>query len=192
MAVYTFKDGELRLYDGTTPTPYYYVVDFAEAVSGWPISRARPEENLILDREQFTSLGHYVQGPDAPILEPIDLQLTAKLDSVENRQKLLQALTVGTVGANAWTSTKGSTQLTAGDGSLVTTPAFADSQKKTVNIEVLWTVNATSIGYRWAEVWFDPAQIQVSESMDGVSLQATGRCYGAISEITSFTAGNAS
>ena len=50
MAVYTYGDGALRLYDGTTPTPYYLEVRFVEASLRAPTGRPRPPERLILDR----------------------------------------------------------------------------------------------------------------------------------------------
>jgi hypothetical protein len=188
---YIHKDGALRLYD-STGTPFYYVVDMAEPVSALPTGRARPEEVLILDRENFTALAHYVQGSDSRIAEPLEITISAKLDDTNNYQDLQDALRCGTVSGDVWVTTKGDTQLVSGSGASVTTPAFADAQKKCVNVEILFTFGGTSIGYKLAEVFFEPSRIVLNESMDGVTLQAAGMCYGTITEITGFTAGTES
>ena len=186
--VYTFKDGRLRLYDGSA-TPYYYIVKFQNADLAAPAGRARPAEKLIMDRGLLDANALYVQGADDAVTESLDISFSALLDDVENRVDLAQALVCGTVGGDAWTSTKGSTQLTNGAGESVTTPSFADGQKRCVNVE--WLADgAADAGYRWAEVYFPPEEIRLSETMEGVVLSAVGRIYGAVAPITAFTAGS--
>lgn len=188
MALYTYGDGTLRLVDGTTPTPFYLEVKFVEASLRAPTGRPRPAERLVLDRGRLDAAAQYVRETDAAVAEPQELRFSALVDS-EQAPFLLDALAVGTVNGHAWATTKGSSQLAAGDGSLVTTPAFADSLKKTVNVEVLWDLDA-DLGWRWAEVWFPPERVQVREGEGAVSVELAGLVYGAIARIGAFGAGN--
>jgi hypothetical protein len=189
MGIYTGKYGELRIYDGTG-TPNYMVVPFIPADLSAPMGRQRPEEILKLDRGNLTSDAAYVQGPDDPILEPLDISFSVRLDTLKNAVELYNFLTCGTLSdTTVLSSTKGSTQLTAGDGSSVYTPAFADSQKKTVNIEAKWTVGASSFARQWNEVYFMPSNIEIAEAADEVVVNATGQIYGDIAPINDFTSG---
>ncbi len=196
--IYTAKDGELRLYDGTSPTPYYLSIPFAGADFSGPEGRPRPEENLVLNRGVFDDNAHYYQGGDEGVLAPLALSFSALIDDTLNRQKLRDALcnldgaSPWTVGGNSWATTKGTTQLKAGDGTLHTTPAFADSSKVCVNVEILWNSGANDIGRSYAEVYFPPDQVTVTEGAEGVRLDIHGLIYGEITEITAFTAGTAS
>ena len=191
MPHYTGKNGELRLYDSAA-TPFYYVVDFVQMDLTGPLGRGRPDENLNLDRGNLTTAAFYHQGPDDPILEPLDLSFSALIDEAVNRQDLLDALQCGTVGGDSWTTTKGDSSLTSGSGASVATPSFADSLKKCVDCEVIWTGTTVDIGYRWQEIYFPPESITLTESADVLVLAASGQCYGAIAEITAFTAGTES
>lgn len=187
MSLYAYGDGALRLYDGASPTPYYLEAKFIEAGLRAPTGRPRPEERLVLDRGRLDALSRYLRGPDAAILEPQEIRFSALVDSAVTAD-LLDALAVGTVGGNAWTSTKGASQVVTGAGALAATPAFADAAKKTVDVEVLWTSEA-DLGFRWREVWFPPERARLSEEEGGVSLEIAGLVFGAIERIAAFSAG---
>jgi len=201
MAIYTNKQGELRIYDGTSPTPYYISICFDGGDFSAPEGRQRPEEKLILHRGRADSSCPpvYIQGTDEPILEPLELSFSIRIqNSTTAHDKILAALSnisgtsPWTVGTDNWTSAKGTSTLTAGDGTTFTDPEFADSSKVAVNVEILWTLNSVAVGRRYEAVYFPPDQVSLEESEDGVTLNCTGLIYGAISQITSFTTGTAS
>lgn len=182
---YSFHDGELRIYDGST-TVFYYKVKFVQADPQIPSGRPRPEQRLILDRGRASSNMKYSKGPDDVIFEPLEISFTARVDENVNRQSLEQALKCGTVGGQALTSTKGTSTVEG-----VTLPAFDnDSNMKTVNIEILYTGATNNWGRKLEEVYFPPEQILFGPAdSDGIPFSATGRVYGAISTISSFTTG---
>jgi len=190
MAGLTWKDGTARLYDSTA-TPFYYKILFLEDGVSGPAGRPRPEEFLMLDRGLFTADSAYRMGDDSPIVEPLDITIRVALTTTTPTY-FFQALSCGTINEDVWVTTKGDTQLVNGAGSSITTPAFADSSKKCVNLEVLWECGATDMGLKWAEVYFDPASITLGEGAEGVFVEAAGKIYGLISWITSLTSGTSS
>ena len=181
--MYTFMDGELRLYDGTA-TPFCYQVKFIQADPQIPSGRPRPEQRLVLDRNRASSNIRYTRGPDDVIFDPIEITFTAKLDERINRNNLWQALTAGTVGIHNWITTKGTSQVES-----VTLPGFdKDTNVKTVNVELLYTGATTNWGRRMKEVYFDPAKIMFGAAdQDGIVISASGRVYGTITSMSSFT-----
>lgn len=200
---FTHRDGRLRLYDGTA-TPYYIEVPFINADFKAPAGRARPTQTPRLDRGRLSSLMHYIEGPDDPILGAQTLGFSFLLGNFEpNLTKLKQALNTDfaaawTVGSNTWVSTKGSTQLLSGGGAptLFTTPRFTNSPRnRCVNVEVLFVdpTNPTgpATGYKYAEVYLAPDKQMVNEAAEEISLQVSGEIFGSITGITAFTAGNA-
>ena len=195
------KVGRLRLYSGNTP-PYFFEVPFRGPVTG-PVSRARAGETLVLDRGRFTGDAHYVSPPDDPLLAPLPFSCNFRLANTEpNFSKIITLIQPSggvnykNIGGRAWTSTKGTTQITNSDplGQIMaTTPHFSDSEKHTVNVEILWTdpQSVQNRGFRWAEVYFPPDR-QVTEGVDVVTIDLSGEIYGAISAITGFTSGTES
>ena len=198
---YYIKVGRLRLYSGNTP-PYFFEVPFRGAVTG-PVNRARAGETLVLDRGRFTADSHYVSPPDDPLLNPLPFSCNFRLANTEpNFSKILTIISppggqsFKNVGGRAWTSTKGTTQIRNSDPLgqvLATTPRFSDTEKHAVNVELLWTdpQGVQDKGFRWAEVYFPPDR-QVTEGVDVVTVDLSGEIYGAISQITAFTAGTES
>tara|TARA_Y100000310_G_scaffold345741_1_gene469093 strand:+ start:2319 stop:2912 length:594 start_codon:yes stop_codon:yes gene_type:complete len=184
---YSFLDGELRLFDNTGATPFYYKVKFTQADPQIPAGRPRPEQRLILDRGRASSDMKYAKGPDDPIFEPIDITFTARIDENVNRQSLWQALICGTVGAHNWASTKGTSQLES-----ITLPDFDnDNPMQCVNVEVLYTGATTNWGRRVQEVFFPPEQILFGAAdNDGIPFSVTGRVYGPITSMSAFTTPN--
>jgi hypothetical protein len=190
--------GVLRLYDSTA-TPFYLQVIFSDGSLTAPEGRARPEETPVFDRGRGDTNTHYIMGPDTPIVEPLELSFAFKMqNSVANAAKLRNALSNPSlaspwqVGSNTWVTTKGDSTLTNGAASTFTDPAFEDTLKQCVNVEILWTRGAVAIGRKYTGVYFAPDQQSLAEAEDGVNVSVTGSIYGSIEVITSFTAGSAS
>lgn len=196
------KVGKLRLYDGTTPTPFFLEVPFRGPVTA-PLERPRPAENLHLDRGRVTENSYYSQGPDDPILQGLPFSCNFLLANTEpNFSKFLTLIkipggtTTKTIGGHAWTSTKASSQVRNSDPegtALVTTPSFADPEKFCVNVVLLWSDPdaANDRGFQWKEVYFPPDR-QVTEGDNEVRVDLSGEIFGAISNVTAFPAGTES
>jgi len=196
MTTYIGKNGELRFYDGTA-TPFFLDFVFEEMDFSGPLGVARLEEIPVLDRANLTADFHYVQGSDEAIVEPVEISFSCRLDDTHLRQELRDVLDIDQpatwlVGGDTWISTKGDTQRTSGDGTLVTLPAFSDPQKRTSNLEILWDEGANDIGMQYNEVYYMPDQQEIGEAEDSLIVSITGQCYGSIVEITALTAGNQS
>src|SRR5574337_69259 len=110
MKIFTHRDGELRIYDGS-PTPYYLRLLFVQAGFTAPLGRPRPQEMPILDRDRLSTSGvasaithHYIAGPDTPLMTPMQMSFQFTLAngaSDPNYQKFRQALTLDM--AATWT-----------------------------------------------------------------------------------------
>jgi hypothetical protein len=153
-----------------------------------PEGRARPEETVIFHRGRGSADTHYCAGPDAPILEPVELSFSARVGTVYTKDVLLAALTCANPNlSTAWdatgTSTKGDTTYTNGAGSEMSFPSLEDASKKTVCVQVLWTRGGVQIGRAYHEVLFLPDQLQLQEAEDSVTMSVTGRIYGKIEAI---------
>ena len=198
MQSFYVKVGRLRFYSGNTP-PYFFEVAFRGNVTA-PVSRARAGETLVLDRGRFTPDAHYVSPPDEPLLAPLPFSCNFRLTNQEpGYSKLITLIrppggvNFKNIGGRAWTSSKGTTQIQNADPLgqvLATTPQFSDSEKHTVNAELVWTDPQLiqDRGFKWAELYFPPDR-QVTEGVDSVMIDLSGEIYGAISPITAFTAG---
>jgi len=198
-ATYTMLNGQCRLYD-STPTPKYLALTFMGGDLTCPEGRGRPEETPIMDRGIVTTtLGHYIKGDDTPILEPVEVSYTLRLPNVvADENKIIAAhsnprlASPWQIGSDTWATTKGDFTLTNGDAATFTDPAFADTMKFCVNIEIIWTRGGVTTGRKIGAVWFPADSLTIAESADGVTLSATGQCYGTITSITAFTSGAAS
>lgn len=148
MQSYYVKVGRLRFYSGNTPSPYFFEVSFRGSVTA-PVSRARAGETLVLDRGRFTADSHYVSPPDDPLLNPLPFSCNFRLTNQEpGFSKLITLIrppggvNFKNIGGRAWLSTKGTTQIPNADPLgqvLATTPRFSDTEKHTINAELLWT-----------------------------------------------------
>jgi len=167
----------------------YFAIIFDEGNLTAPLGRARTEETMIHHRGRGnTSYSHYVSGPDTPIVDPLELSFSVRLDTTINKTALKLALECGnpdydTAWDAAGVSTKATSALTNGAGTSFTTPAFEDSSKKTVDVQILWTRSSVQIGFAYHEVWFPPDQQNVAESEEGVIISCTGLIYGLIEPI---------
>lgn len=181
---YTFHDGELRLYDGTSGTPFMFKVKFMNADPQIPVGRPRPDQILFLDRGRVSTDMIYHRGPDNVIFEPVQTTFSAWLTESINRTALEQALRCGTINADNWVTTKGSTQIEG-----ATLQAFAgDTSMKTVNVELIYYGQTDNVGKKMTEVAFPPQNIQFGAATpDGILITCQGLIYGDITDITGFT-----
>jgi hypothetical protein len=185
--IFQHKDGELRLYDGTANTPFYYQVLFTNANLTGPLARSKTVERLVLDRGNMDSNAHYVESDDSPVMAPQRVTFSCLMEDA-GHYATLEGLLLGntTVDGQTIVSTQGSTQ---NDGAN-SNPVFKDSGKRTLNIEVMWD-GSTDEGIKWAEVYFPPEQQSISEGTDGITINVVGDCYGTVTTISAFSPGEA-
>lgn len=169
----------------------YFEVKFDELNLSCVEGRARTEETAIFHRGRGSSDTHYITGPDSPIYEPVEISFSARIDGTYNKTALTLALVCGNPDLDTkWdatgVNTKTDTKVVNGEGSSVATPAFNDSEKKTICIQILWTRDSVSIGRSYHEVLVTPDQISLAEAEDGVILTVTGSVYGPVETIYHF------
>lgn len=205
MATYVYfgKFGILRLQSGTSDGiggVYYFQAAFEQMDLSVVGGRPRPDEILVLDRGVLNAYAHHIQGSDAAILQAQQVTFTCMLDNTINRFNLRRALgnpdreSPWSVGGQTWTNVNGTTYVYNGAGSLVSCPLPYDVLQDRINMQVLWYGNpaqdgSQDLGMSMKEVWFQPANLRVTEAADSVKLAVTGSIYGMISAISAFTAG---
>jgi len=208
MSTYYGKNGEMRFYDGTgLPTPgtqNYIVLRFSEMNLTVPEGANRPEEILRLNRGQLDANAHYVQGLDDPIVEPVPMTTSFRLESGANKELAHQFLGLrfasgqqatwqaGTGPTNLVTTKSKSVGRPAGlTGTLQTLPPFTDPRKVCVNCEGLWDdLEGETIGRLLSETYFRPGEQSLNEAPDGVMVNLNGQVYGAIYSIEDFSTGS--
>jgi|ERR1041385_2596519 hypothetical protein len=198
---YYGKRGELRLVSGQPDGiggKYFYKVAFEGMDLAAVIGRPRPDELPVLDRGLYTSFAHFLQGPDTPLMTPVQITFSCQIESTVNRTELRKALSnpendsPWVVGGITWTDTNGTSVQYNGFGSAISTAQPYDPLQRRINLETLWSTDpaATSAtGFRFTETYFRPDQVRIQEAPDSLRLQVTGWCYGGISAITAFGAG---
>ena len=198
MALYAMQHGSLRFYD-STPTPYYLPITFTDGNLSAPEGRPKVEETSVLDRGRGSVGVHNIAAVDDAVLNPLDLSFSIRMQNVTatmDKYRLVLSnpdnASPWAIGGNTWVTTKGDFSLVGGNGSTFTDPAFEDSSKVCVNVEILWTRGGVSYGRKYGAVYFPPDQQSLAESADGVVISCTGKIYGLISTITAFTAGTLS
>jgi len=183
--IFTNRQGKLRLYDGTA-TPYYLEIDFDKGDFSGPLGQPITEEILMLDRGVMDANAHYIEGGDAPVMEPVDVTFSAWIEDTTITTYLLDWLEGNTVNSNTIATTKADSQR---DGSNAN-PAFKDSSKKTSNIEFQLD-GATNMVFHYNEVFFPLLEQVINEGEDGVSITLKGKWYGTVTRDTAFTSGTA-
>lgn len=162
----------------------FYEVVFEGMDLAAPEGKPRPEETPRLNRGILDTNAHHTQGLDDAIFVAQTLSFSAMLDSSVNKTALREALQCGNPASKHWVltgiSTKGDSKLPAGlDGTLINTPTFTDTNKKTVCMQVMFddaTVGAR--GWReYPELFFDLVAIQLAEAPDGVAMRVTGSLF---------------
>ena len=188
--IFTSKDGELRLYDGSASTgPIYMEILFVNSDLSFPLGRGRPEENLILNRGNADSNAQYSDGPDDPILEGLPFTVSLMADDTVNTRYLVDLLSGVTVINNkSLTTTKGTSTVTVTATSAVSTPSFADTRKMTYNAEILYD-GSNDLGYKLDEIYFNPMNQIINEGTDNITINLSGMIHGNITRIASFTSG---
>lgn len=189
MAKLVNRNGKMRFYDGTG-TPFYLEFDFDAGDFSGPLMVPLTDEQIILDRGKATSDIHHIEGSEDKIWEPSQITFSAMLQDNTLHGYILEWIEwlnggSATINLNSLVTTKGTTQR---DGA-VTAPAFADSNKKSCDIEILWDGPTNDIGLQYAEVFIPGDQVSVAEGDDAITLSFTGMCYGSITRISAFTAG---
>ena len=189
------KTGELRLYSNTNDAmggKYYFQVAFVAMDFATTLGRPRPDEIPVMDRGVLNGFAHHIQGPDVPIIQPVQLTFTCMIDNTINRFNLRRALSnpdnesPWSVGGQTWTNTNGTTFQYNGRGSLVSTPLPYDPLQQRINVAVLWrgdpnlAVGIDDAGFNLNEVYFQPGATRVQESADGVRMNVTGSIYGGV------------
>ena len=179
---------------------HFFEVLFANMNLTGPNQRPLPEEIAVLDRGNLDTNAHYVQGTDAVVMAPLQVTFTADIDDTTNKQSLRDALgnpdrkSPWTVNALSFAKTNGLSKIYSGSGTLVSVPAPFNSAHERIDLVMLWrggTPGTNDIGIAYREVWFPPDQQRLTESEQGVQMACTGFCYGAISWVTTFSAGSA-
>lgn len=207
MAQYTYfgKRGELRVIGNTTDGTggkYYFKVAFVGMDFSVAGGRPRPDEIPVMDRGVLTSAAHHIQGPDTPIIAPVQVTWTCMIDNTTNRLNLRRVLSnpdresPWSVGGQTFTNTNGTSTQRNGYGSAISTPLPYDPDHDRLHVEVLWQGDPASgatgnddWGLKMNEVYFQPAQQRITEAPEAVRLNVTGFIYGPISGITAFGAG---
>ena len=178
---FTRRDGAVRWYDGTG-TAQYISLDFDRGDLSFPMGQPTPDEILYLHRDKMDANAHYVRGSDETMMAPVPCTLSIDLTDSSNTTNVLNWLIGcndgGTtkVNLNTVATTQGDTQR---DGATAN-PTFADSNKLTFNIEMLWTSSGTDIHFALNEVFVDMSKVTLAEAEDGVTLSFTGDIYGTI------------
>ncbi len=186
---FTNRSGKIRFYDGTG-TPYFLELDFDAGDFSGPLGIPRPEEIIKINRGTLDADMHYIMGTEEKIMEALELSFSALLTDLVQSGYIMDWLFAlsdgGTTTINAITAvtTKGTTQR---DG-VNNNPPFADAEKMTFDVEILWD-GATDWGLAYTEVFVPLEQASVGEGDDAVTLAITGFIYGTITKITAFTAG---
>jgi hypothetical protein len=183
MAKYTNKTGKLRLYDGTG-TPYYLQLELDNGDFTGPTGVPTLEEMLVLNRGNYDAFGHYINGADTPVMEPVDISFSVIAHDGTDFGFLMDWVDGNTVNAHTIVTTKGTTNR----ANAIVTPVFADPLKKCFNVEYLQNLSI-DLCYHYNEVYFDRSKLTITESADGVTIAMAGKCYGTIVRNTAFSAG---
>ena len=163
----------------------YLEVSFAAMDFSGPLGRKLQEEILVLNRLTMDSKGHYIKGPDDPLYEPMELGFSCAIDDTHNKSAIMDALACGNPGAGRWTASGTSSKGDTKNDGANNNPAFVDANKKTVNVQIVWT-GSTPIGMAFYEVYFPQEAQSLAESEEEIKLSARGGVYGVIEMIYGF------
>lgn len=164
----------------------YYEVAFATMDFSGPLGRKLQDEILVLDRNTMSAKGHYIKSADDPLYEPIPISFSCMIDDTYNKTAIMEALACGNPASVAWDTTGNSSKGATKNDGVYNNPAFADTNKKCVNIQILWSGATYGIGMAFYECYFPEDEITIAESEDAITLSASGGCYGVIETINGF------
>lgn len=163
----------------------YFEVKFAKMDLSGPIGRPRQEEQLVLNRNRMDSYGHYVKGSDDKIFEPIELAFSCIIDDTYNKDYIMKALECDNPNTGTWTSAGTTTKEDTKNDGTNYNPPFADTNKKTVDIQILWT-GSNPWGMAYYEVYFPLQEQGVAEAEEEITLSCRGGVYGVAERIYGF------
>lgn len=203
LIAYFGKRGEMRLrYQGDgAGGNYYYPIIFEGLDMNAVAGRPRPDEIPVMDRGNLNAYAHHVQGPDTPIIQPVQLTFSCMIDNTFGRTNLLIALcnaprvSPWAIGGTTLSNVNGTTMVLNGAGSSVSTPLPYDTQQDRITVEVLFRgdpqppTGDDDYGHVFHEVWFQPGAIRLVEAPESYKFNITGSIYGPISQMTAFGAG---
>ena len=158
-------------------------IAFANMDFTGPLGRAKTEELLVLDRNNMDANGHYIEGSDEKIFEVIPISFSCQLDDTVNKDDILEVLKCGNPASTRWPNVGVTTKETTKNDGINANPAFADSSKKTVNVQMLFEGSSVGLGWAYYEVFFPEDEQTITESEDGVILSCSGGVYGVIERI---------
>lgn len=163
----------------------FFEVKFAGMDFSGPIGRPLTEEILVLNRMTMDAYGHYIEGPDDKIFDPVELSFSCLIDDTYNKDFIMEALACGNPNTLTWTATGVSSKGDTKNDGTNSNPAFADTSKKAANVQILWSGSAP-IGFAYYECFFPPEAITIAEAEDGITLSAAGGVYGVVEQIFGF------
>ncbi len=190
--LYQGKDGQLRILDygvdtSAGSTRYYQEILFCEMDFSAPTARPRTDETLMMNRGNFDTKAHYVEGNDDPVYAPVPLTFSCRLNDTIDTRALHHWLSGSTLIPNA---VGGTTQVYSWDESGVTfrsqlLPAFKDSVKQSYRMQIIFDGD-TDYGLQYDGVYFTPSEQTITESADSLMLSANGQIYGDVTRIAEF------
>ena len=182
---FTGRDGVLRIYDSSATAKYFEVAFCAMDFSG-VVGRPKTEEVLVLNRQKMDSNAHYIEGSDDVIYDPVEISFSCLIDDSVNKDKIFEALQCGNPDSAYWAGTGVSSKGDTKNDGVNYNPLFKDSNKKAVNVQILWNSAGIDQGYAYYEVFFPSNEQVITESDDGVTLACKGAVYGIVERINAF------
>jgi len=189
--IFTNKPGLIRLYDSAS-TPVYLQLKFDLGDANFPMGTPKTEEKLMLHRGNMNSDSHFVEGSDEPMMESVAVTFSLHLEDTSHTGYVLDWIDAmndgGSTQVNSHTLETDQAD-TKRDGTNDNV-AFADSNKLTCKVEVIFDTSGTDMHWEISGVYFAADQQGVGEAEDAVTLSLNGMCYGTIVHDTSaFTEG---
>lgn len=162
----------------------YLEIAFAKMDFTGPLGRALTEEILVLNRNKTDSNMHYIEGSDNKIYDPLPISFSAALDDTLNKNDIQIALACGDPDSARWTATGTSSKGDTKNDGTNANPAFADSSKKAVNVQILF--GTMGVGWAFYEVFFPEDQATFAESDTDIPITPNGGVYGVVELIHGF------
>jgi hypothetical protein len=167
----------------------FFEVAFAGMDFSGPFGRALQDEILVLNRMKMDSKAHYRKGADDKIYEALPLSFSCLIDDTHNKDDLKISLACGDPDSTRWTATGVSSKGDTKNDGINFNPAFVDTSKKTVNVQILWDTQRTGaipVGLAYYEVYFPPVEQSITEADEGNAVSCNGGIFGVIEDIHGF------
>lgn len=164
----------------------YIEIPFTNMDFSGPLGRALTEEIPIWNRGKVDAYGHYIEGIDDKIYDPIPISFSCSIDSVYNNASIMLALEGGDADLGLWTGTPTTTKGSTKNDGTNYNPSFVDTSKICIGVQILFSGAIYSIGFAFYEVYFPPDAQKISEGDDAITLSCEGGVYGIIERIYQF------